>query len=57
MMFAIGIGFGALVFSLLYSLIATIRDSRSGETVYEVWLKEVANDNIIPPRRDFSYPA
>lgn len=57
MMFAVGIGFGALVFSLLYSLMANIRDSRPGKTVYEVWLDEVANDNIIPDRRDFSYSA
>jgi len=57
MMFAIGIGFGALVFSLLYSLMANIRDSRPGKTVYEVWLEEVANDNVIPAPRDFSYPA
>ncbi|SMX23372.1 hypothetical protein [Boseongicola aestuarii] len=57
MMFAIGIGLGALVFSLLFSLMANIRDSRPGETVYEVWLKEVANDNIVPARRDFTYTA
>lgn len=57
MMFAIGIGLGALVFSLLYSLMANIRDSRPGKTVYEVWLDEVANDNIIPSRKDFTYSA
>jgi hypothetical protein len=57
MMFAIGIGLGALVFSLFYSLMANIRDSRSGEKVYEVWLKEVANDNIVPARGDFTYTA
>ena len=57
MMSAIGIGLGALVFSLLHSLMANIRDSRPGETVHEVWLKEVANDNIVPARRDFSYTA
>jgi hypothetical protein len=57
MMFAVGIIFGGLVFSLLYSLVANILNSRSGETVYEVWLKEVANDNIIPDRRDFTYSA
>jgi len=56
-MFAIGISFGALVFSILFSLMANIRDSRPGETVYEAWLKEVAIDNIIPNRRDFTYSA
>ena len=57
MMFAIGTVLGALVFSFLYSLLASVRDSRPGETVYEAWLKEVANENIISPRRDFTYSA
>ena len=57
MMFAIGTVLGALVFSFLYSLLASVRDSRPGETVYEAWLKEVANENIISPRRDSTYSA
>ena len=57
MMFAIGIGYGALVFAFLNALVANIRASRPGKTVYEVWLDEVANDNVIPGRRDFTYSA
>ncbi len=54
MVFGIGMALGTLVFSLVLSLLSNIRDSRSGRTVYEAWLDEVANDNIVPKRRDFS---
>jgi len=54
MAFFIGMALGALVFSLVLSLLANIRDSRTDKTVYEVWLNGIANDNIVPARRDFS---
>lgn len=54
MAFVIGIALGALVFSLILSLLANIRESRPEKTIYEVWLDGVANDNIVPERRDFS---
>ncbi|SMX24765.1 hypothetical protein [Boseongicola aestuarii] len=57
MTFGVGMVFGALVFSLLYSLVSNIRDARPGKTVYEVWLEDVAKDNVIPMRRDFSKTA
>ena len=57
MSFGIGMVLGALVSSLLYSLVSYIRDARSGKTVYEVWLEDVARDKIIPMRRDFSKSA
>ena len=50
----IGMALGALVFSFILSLLANIRDSRPEKTVYEVWLDGVANDNVVPQRRDFS---
>ena len=50
----IGMALGALVFSLILSLLANIRDSRPEKTVYEVWLDGVANENVVPARRDFS---
>jgi len=54
MAFGIGMALGAFVYSLLHSLLSNIRDSRPKKTVYEVWLDDVANDNIVPMRRDFS---
>jgi len=54
MTFFVGMILSLIVFSLVYSLLAFIRDSRPEQTVYEVWLKEVANENVIPMRRDFS---
>jgi hypothetical protein len=54
MAFVIGMALGALVFSLILSPLANIRDSRTEKTVYEIWLDGVANDNIVPARRDFS---
>lgn len=57
MSFGVGMVLGAVVFSLLYSLVSAIRDARPGKTVYEVWLEDVAKDNVIRPRRDFSNAA
>ncbi len=57
MTFFVGIILSAVVFSLVHSLLANIRDSRPEQTVYEVWLTKHANDNVIPARRDFSVVA
>ena len=54
MTFGIEMVLGAVVFSLVGSLLSHIRASRPGKTVYEVWLDEVANDNVISSRKDFS---
>jgi len=53
MTFGIGIVLGTVIFSLIFSLLSTIRDSRPGQTAYEVLLNEVANDNIVPNPRKF----
>lgn len=54
MNFAIGLMFGAIMFSLINSLLSSIRASRPKKTDYQIWLDEVAKDNIVTSRRDFS---
>ena len=54
MAFGIGIAIGALIFSLILSLLSCIRESRPKKTAYKIWLDEVAKNNIISDRRDFS---
>lgn len=57
MVFGVGMVLGALVFSLLYLLVSNIREARRGKIIHEVWLEDVAKENIIPARRDYSKTA
>ncbi len=54
MILGMGIAIGALGFSLVHSLLSTIRESRPKKTAYTVWLDQVAKDNTIHRRRNFS---
>ena len=54
MVFAIGLVLGALVFSLLDSLLSSIRESRPRKTAYQVWMDEIAKNSVVRPRSDFS---
>jgi len=54
MVFFLGIGLGALVFSFVYSLLANLREARPEKSDYEVWLDDITKHNVITSRCDFS---
>ena len=54
MVYGIAIALGALVFSLVYSLLANLRDARPEKSEYEIWLDDITKFNVITSRCDFS---